>query len=265
MRVMGGARELVPTGIPGLDAMLGGGLPKRSVVLVRGGPGAGKTTLALQFLFEGVRRGERGLYITLEEGPLDIVQNASQYGWDFDGAIKSGALVIHTLRLSRVKDYLKSDAAQGNWIITMESTDKAAGFSGDFRAEALSAIISRLVRESGANRLVFDSLTMFTAQFEHKVDLHMETLDLVRGLQKEGCTTLFTAHQDAGGAHIITAEEYLSHGVISLQFLQQSGRFLQAIQVVKMRGARHAREMRPYRIADEGILVYPNETILGGI
>lgn len=259
------ARARCATGVEGLDAMLGGGVPAGSVVLLRGGPGSGKTTLCLQFLLEGAARGETGLYVSLEESPREILANASTFGWDLPGAVEKGTIQIRGLRLSRVKEYLKHDASQQNWLVSMEGSGREAGISGDFRADALGSIISRLVRETGARRLVFDSLTMFTAQFERKVDLHMETLDLIRGVMQDGCTTLFTAHQDPGGSHVVTAEEYLPQGVINLHFLQQSNKFLQAIQVLKMRGVRHDRELRPYRIDDKGFTVYPNETVLGGL
>lgn len=254
----------VATGVEGLDAMLGGGFPRGSVILLRGGPGAGKTTLALQFLVEGLRHGEKGLHVSLEESADDIVANAAQYGWDVEPPLARGDLVIHSLRLQRVKDYLKTDAAQPNWIVSVESAAGASGLTGEFRAEALSTILSRLVRETGAKRLVFDSLTMFTAQFEHRTDLHMETLDLLRGITKEGCTALLTSHQDPSGAHVITPEEYLSQGVVSLHSLQQPNRLLQALQVMKMRGSRHDREMRPYRIGERGMTVYHTESVLGG-
>lgn len=254
----------VATGVEGLDAMLGGGFPRGAVVLLRGGPGAGKTTMSLQFLFEGIKRGEKGLYVSLEESEAEIVANASQYGWDFQGALDAGHLVIHSLRLQRVKEYLKTDASQANWIVSIESSKSGSGMSGDFRADALGALLARLVRESGARRLVFDSLTMFTAQFEHRTDVHMETLDLIRGIMKEGCTTMFTSHQDPAGSHVITPEEYLSQGVVSLHSIQQPNRLQQAVQVMKMRGTRHEREMRPYRITDAGMVVYHTETVLGG-
>lgn len=257
--------DRVKTGVDGLDAMMGGGLPRGSVTLVRGGPGAGKTTLALQFLMAGIREGEKGLYITLEEGTKEVVRNASQYGWDLAGASAGGDLLVHALTLTRSKDYLKSDASQGNWLVGIGSSSAASGLSGDFKADALGTIVSRLVRDAGAKRLVFDSLTMFTAQFERRVDLHLETLDLIRSILNVGPTTMLTAHADPQGATIVSAEEYLSQGVINMHFLQHQGRVLQAIQVLKMRGVVHDRELRPYRISDKGIVVYPAEAVLGAL
>ena len=254
-------RPRLPTGVEGLDAMLGGGFPTGSVVLVRGGPGSGKTTFSLQFLLEGAARGEVGLYVTLEETPREILANASTFAWDLPAAVEKGSIALRGLRLSRVKDYLKSDAGQGNWLVSMEGSGREAGISGEFRADALGSILSRLLRETRATRVVFDSLTMFTGQFERKVDLHMETLDLIRGVMQEGATTLMTAHQDPGGPHVVTPEEYLPQGVIDLHTLLGPGGVVQALQVLKMRGVRHDRELRPYHIGDRGFVVDPTATV----
>lgn len=252
------------TGVDGLDAMLGGGLPQRSVTLVRGGPGAGKTTLSMQFLAQGVKEGEKGLYITLEESVEEVLTNAQRWGLDTRTLTGSGMLKVYALSLTRSKEYLKTDLSTRNWLVSVQSTDKSSGFSGDFGSETLSQLIDRLVKDTGAKRLIFDSLTMFTSQFESKVDLHLETLELVRALMRNGCTTLFTAHTDAMGSHVISPEEYIAHGVLNMHFVQQGGKVLQAIQVLKMRGIEHDRELRPYRIGGSGITVYPTETILGG-
>src|SRR5262245_39839055 len=73
------------TGVTGLDDILGGGLPRDRLYLVQGTPGVGKTTLALQFLLEGVRQGERVLYITLSETKAEILQVAASHGWSLEG------------------------------------------------------------------------------------------------------------------------------------------------------------------------------------
>lgn len=253
-----------PTGIEGLDAMLSGGLPTGSVTLVRGGPGAGKTTLAMQFLMAGIARGEKGLYMTLEESAQEIVANAERHGWGTQKAVADGNLAIHAFALTRAKEYLKTEGASESWVLNVESSKGRAGFAGEFRSDALGNLVDRLVRETGAKRMVFDSVTMFTSQFDRRVDLHMETLDLVRALMRSGCTSLMTAHTDPQGGHVISPEEYLAHGVINMHFLQQGAKSAQAIQVYKMRGSAHDREMRPYRLGEGGVSVYPTETVLGG-
>src|SRR6476620_6896355 len=75
----------IRTGIPGLDDILCGGLTQNRVYLVEGSPGTGKTTLALQFLMEGIRQGEKGLYITLSETKEELHEIADSHGWNIDG------------------------------------------------------------------------------------------------------------------------------------------------------------------------------------
>src|SRR5688572_14003978 len=77
--------DRVGTGVPGLDDVLTGGLPANRLYLVEGNPGSGKTSLALQFLLEGKRLGERGLYITLSESRDELLQVARSHGWSLDG------------------------------------------------------------------------------------------------------------------------------------------------------------------------------------
>src|SRR4051812_12622053 len=76
--------EKCPTGVPGLDDILAGGLPRAGLYLVEGTPGVGKTTLAMQFLLEGKKRGERGLYVTLSETRSELDAVARSHGWDID-------------------------------------------------------------------------------------------------------------------------------------------------------------------------------------
>src|SRR6188474_1992620 len=73
------------TGVPGLDEILCGGLPRHRLYLIDGNPGVGKTTLALQFLLEGVRRGEQGLYVTLSETKAELDAVAQSHGWSLEG------------------------------------------------------------------------------------------------------------------------------------------------------------------------------------
>ncbi len=92
----------VRTGIAGFDHILGGGLPKERVYLVQGDPGAGKTTLAIQFLLEGARNGEPGLYVTLSETEEELRASASSHGWSLDG--------LNLFELNSVEENLKAEA-----------------------------------------------------------------------------------------------------------------------------------------------------------
>src|SRR5580693_2243290 len=87
----------VPSGIPGLDEMLGGGLPAGHVVLVTGLPGTGKTCLGLQFLFSGAARGEPGVYLSLEEEEPALLASARQFGWPVDALVAAGTVKVMRL------------------------------------------------------------------------------------------------------------------------------------------------------------------------
>ena len=86
----GRSSGLALSGVPGLDSVMAGGYPAGHLFLVEGDPGTGKTTLALQFLLEGVRRGEPGLYITLSESAAELTGVAESHGWSLDGIEEIG-------------------------------------------------------------------------------------------------------------------------------------------------------------------------------
>src|SRR5919108_1262026 len=86
--------ERVPTGIIGLDDQIEGGFPKGRSILVTGEPGTGKTIFALQFLMEGLARGEKGIYVAADEGPMDILEQAASLGWDLEQHVEKKELAI---------------------------------------------------------------------------------------------------------------------------------------------------------------------------
>ncbi|HVH91786.1 MAG TPA: ATPase domain-containing protein, partial [Candidatus Acidoferrum sp.] len=86
--------ERVPTGIPGLDPLLEGGFPQGRSILVTGEPGTGKTIFSLQFLIEGLARGEKGIYVAADEGPMDILEQAASLGWDLEKHIEMKEIAI---------------------------------------------------------------------------------------------------------------------------------------------------------------------------
>ncbi len=218
------------TGMDELDDLLRGGIPKGAPVLVSGGAGSGKTTLCLQYLYEGATRyGEPGLYVSYEEEPAQMIANARRFGWDLQKLIDSGLLRIWHSPLPKIN-----------------------------AAEQLVSI-RNLVRESGAKRAVIDSLTMMLA--------HVGSPDLVRSyvytltgiLRAAGCTTLITSDPPVG-AQVISrfgVEESIIDGVILLKLVGQDRSRQRYLEVYKLRGVNHATGDNVIRITPGGIRVFP--------
>ena len=227
-----GARRASPrrlgTGIAGLDELLDGGLPRSSTTVVEGGTGAGKTLLTLQFLMEGARRGERGVLFTLEETPGQLRAVARSMGWDLGVLEASGQLII-------------------KYASPVElSTDR-------FLSQARSEL-----RELGASRAVFDSLTTLARGIPSPRRFKEMVYALTKHLRAERVTTLMTAESvQLLGATQLSGDgvSFLADNVIQLRYIELDGRLERAVSVLKARGIRHNSELRSMVIQQGGMQV----------
>jgi KaiC/GvpD/RAD55 family RecA-like ATPase len=244
------AENYVPTGIPGVDKILAAkGIPKGHTILVSGGPGSGKTTFAIQFLYVGaIQHGESGVYVTLDEDPEDIRKNMSKYGWDLQELEEKKKLVFINVSPVRVAP---SETA-GLIEIGMK----------EFRLIKLLEAIKQGVKEVNAKRVVVDPVTSFTLQYPNEVERIYAMRDLMRDLRKTGCTNLLISElRGTGWEREHQFEEYLAQGVILLRTFPKDGRLIRVFQVEKMRGLAIDNQPRPYEIEAEGIKVYPSATV----
>lgn len=242
--------EKVPTGAKGLDDMLGGGLPLGRSILVCGGPGSGKTTFGVQFLYNGISHyGEKGLYITLDESPEHLRKDMAGFGWDLRGLEKDGKFVI--VDASPVRS-IPREVKVGQFSIAKK----------DFSMLSLMHIVKNKAQEIGAKRLVIDPITMFVVQYPEVSERRNAILDLFEALTDLGTTSLLMTELRATMLEReIQAEEFLSHGVIVFHNFVNGGRIVKAVQIEKMRGVCHDCELRPYKILQHGIEVFPEENI----
>ncbi len=221
--------ERVPTGVVGLDKMLRGGLLPGTVVLVRGAPGTGKTSLAFQFLIQGAQQGEGGLFITFEEFPESLYRDARSLGLDLEALERQGKL--HIIFTSP--------------RVLLESLQDP------------NSLIYRRFMESDIRRAVLDSATHFTRITEDRLKLRQHYTALVNSLRRERITTLLlaeenrTEYQHAGRG----ALSFLADGIILLRYVEIESEIQRAIVVLKLRGSDHAREICHYRIARGGLVV----------
>ncbi len=264
--------EHVPSGIPGLDEILGGGYPRGRVILITGGPGSGKTMMAMQFLLDGVNRfDERGVFVSLEETRHHLITETSNFGWDIEKYEKKNQIAI--VDASPLRQVSKEGDQGGEQPLTPLSTppeqEKGVRIRGpDFSIQALTTVIRSYVRVTRATRIVVDPITSLSLQFLDSHQRRGAIIDLLESLIGMGTTSLVTTEIASqfsfeNGHREIPPEEYLCHGVLILHNSHVAGRgMVSAIEIEKMRECKHDRQLHPYSITEQGIAVY-SERFLG--
>jgi circadian clock protein KaiC len=237
--------DYVPTGIPGVDEILGNaGIPHGHTVLVSGGPGSGKTTFAIQYLYKGATDHDQpGLYVTLDEEPDDIKKNMLKFGWDLERLEREAKLAF--INVSPVRT---------------APTDRAGLIQlgmKEFKLVRLLEAVRAGVEEIGAKRVVIDPVTIFMLQYPDEIERRYALRDLIADFRKNECTDLLISElRGTGLEREHQFEEYLVQGVILLRTVMKGDRLSRMFQVTKMRGLAVDNQPRPYDIADNGIEVY---------
>lgn len=225
----------LPIGISGLDDVLSGGLPANRMYLVKGTPGVGKTTLAMQFLLEGVRRGEKVLYITLSETGQEIRQVAESHGWSLDG--------LDMFELSLAEQALR--LREENTLYASEDVD----------LRQVMGVLMERVSEVQPQRLVFDSLSEIRLLSSSSARYRRQILTLKQDLSGRACTTLLL--DDRTGGDDLQVES-LAHGVLVLeQTAAQYGAERRRLRVAKLRGSSFRSGFHDYAIHPGGLAVFP--------
>ena len=234
-------------GIEGLDEMLNGGIPEGRCYLISGGPGSGKTTLAMQFLVYGAEKNnENGLYISLEERPKLLIENMSQFGWKLEKLQKENKLLI-------------VDASPIRTIPGKVSLGELTVGKREFSLRTLIEIIKNNATNLNAKRIVVDPITTFMFQYPDISERRNAILDLIGALTELKATSVITTESRTTLEREIQAEEFLAHGVISLHTIIRNGIKSKGIEIEKMRGIAHDEQIRPYEILENGITVYSKE------
>jgi circadian clock protein KaiC len=223
-------------GIAGLDEILLGGLPADRFYLIQGDPGAGKTTLALQFLLEGARKGEKGLYITLSETRDELLAVAESHGWSLDP--------LDIIELSAVEDRIVRDS-QNTLFHPVEVE----------LAETVDLLLKEVERINPA-RVVFDSLSEIRLLAQDSLRYRRQMLSFKQHFARRKSTVLLLDDKTTGESDLHV--QSIAHGVISLLRMNtRIGSDRRQIHVVKLRGARYLDGFHDYDIRTGGLQVYP--------
>jgi circadian clock protein KaiC len=217
-------KERVPMGVPGLDEMLGGGLPAGYSLLVVGPSGSGKTILATEFLAEGVRRGEPGVIAAFEKSPSQLLNNQLQ------ALTKAGQVgVIDTRSLDLSID------------------------------ETLHDLIE-MINRMQAKRVVIDSLSGFELALapEFSEDFRGSLYRMIAELTSMGVTILMTSELEDRYTDLRFSpfgSAFLADAIIVQRYIEIAGQFKRVLSVVKVRGSEHSKDIRLFNITDEGIII----------
>jgi len=225
----------ISTGVPGLDDVLGGGLTPSRLYLLEGTPGTGKTTLALQFLSEGVARGERTLYITLSETADELRASAATHGWTLDG-----------IEVFELVDEMGLDPDSEQSILHPSEIELG---------ETVKEVIA-LVDRTKPDRVVFDSLSELRLLAQNPLRYRRQILALKRFFAKRACTVLMLDDKTSETGDVQLHS--IAHGVVSLdQAPREYGAERRRLRIVKMRGIKFRGGYHDFVLETGGIQAFP--------
>ncbi len=228
------------TGIPGLDEITEGGLPKGRASLVCGGPGSGKTLLAVEFLVRGaLDHGEPGVLVTFEESEQELSDNFLSLGFDLRDLVSRGNIVVDQVELEshRIEE------------------------AGPYDLEALFIRVGHAIDSIGAKRVAVDSLETLFANLADAAILRAELRRLFHWLKGKGVTAVVTGERGDGALTRHGLEEYISDCVILLDHRMVKQVATRRMRIVKYRGSAHGLNEYPFLISTSGLEVVPITSI----
>ena len=235
-RVVTPGSDRCPSGVEGLDDILAGGLARECFYLIQGDPGSGKTTLALQFLLEGLRRGESVFYVTLSETRAELLRVAQSHGWSLEK--------IPLMELSAVEQLLRPEA------------QTTVFHPSEIELNKISKLLIDEAEKTRPQRVVFDSLSEFRLIAETPLRYRRELLNLKQHFARLKSTVLLLDDKSGTGVdpHILS----LSHGVLEMEQLSPDyGISRRRLRVLKLRGIKFREGYHDYMIETGGLRIFP--------
>ena len=248
--------ERTPTGIYGLDELLGGGFPKRRNVLVAGACGTGNSIFGMQFLYRGATEyDEPGVYVTFDEITDKIRMDMLNFGWNVKDVEDRGSLAL-------------VDAASAR--AGLPSEEEHSMLPGQLDFDKVMVDILSICKHMGAKRLVIDSIPAMGFQLDKNLDIRRTILKLAYIISRSGMTCIMiteVGEQQIGSGQTVMfskyeVEEYVADGVLLLNFLGVGSGATRTLYIRKMRGTDHSLEIHPMEIVTgKGIVVKKIEDV----
>jgi KaiC/GvpD/RAD55 family RecA-like ATPase len=227
--------DRVATGLSGLDPLIEGGFLRKSMILVSGGPGSGKSILSMNFLVNGIDEfQENGIYITFEQDVEKVLRDYERFNWD-----------------------LKKKVDEGKLIILPYSPDQVDRF-----LEVGGGMVRDTIEKIGAKRVVFDSITAFLLLYSDEMSRRKNIFRLYDSMSRWGCTTLMISEFDS--EHLLrksTVLEFQADGVLLLYNQRKGDVRERSMEIFKMRATQHSQKIFPMKIDDSGITIFPEANV----
>ncbi len=217
--------ERIKTGIPGLDEILSGGIPKDSLFLIAGPAGVGKTVMCVQIVYNNILQGRKAVFVSFDEGKK-LIRYMKSFGWDLEALINEGKLAL--LDFIAIKERGVSDYVN---------------------------IMLQKIREMNAEIAVIDSITTLVLSMPEPAEARI-IIDLLRRMKPPGTTIIATANMSMGSKKIgVGVEEIIADGVILLKRYFYKGEQRIKLIVMKLRGSDHSRKFHEVLITNKGVEV----------
>ena len=217
--------ERIKTGIPGLDEILSGGIPKDSLFLIAGPAGVGKTVMCVQIVYNNILQGRKAVFVSFDEGKK-LIRYMKSFGWDLEALINEGKLAL--LDFIAIKERGVSDYVN---------------------------IMLQKIREMNAEIAVIDSITTLVLSMPEPAEARI-IIDLLRRMKPPGTTIIATANMSMGSKKIgVGVEEIIADGVILLRRYFYKGEQRIKLIVMKLRGSDHSRKFHEVLITNKGVEV----------
>jgi len=241
--------QRMPTGIPGLDELMEGGLPLGRIIAVLGNSGSGRSILGLQCLHTGAKKfSEPGLYVTLGAPAAQVRQEALRFGWN-----------LRKLEEQNMLQFLDGSKTKQGLPGEEDFSLQPLGFDLD----RLLLEIMRTAKRIGAKRLVFDSLPTLGFNYERPLEVNQALFKLVEACRRLGVTTLLIGDNslESGKGHEQAVAETLADGIIVLNRGGPGQK--RTLHIRKMRATHHADSLHTLEITENGVAVGPALSPLG--
>jgi len=229
------ALEKTSTGIQGLDEITNGGLPKGRPTLICGAAGCGKTMFAMQFLVNGVKDNEPGLFVSFEETQEELEKNFASLGLDLKTLEEEKKFAVEHIQMELSK---------------IEET-------GEFNLEGLFIRLAYAIEQIGAKRIVLDTIEAIFSGLPNEFILRAELQRLFHWLKSKGLTAIITGERGENTLTRYGLEEYVADCVILLDNSVLNRISTRNLRIIKYRGSSHGSNLYPFLIDDDGISVLP--------